>query len=224
MTRPIYHIPFTSSRPKQIDAWDTGRRQSQNHIEINHFRVESSSHHPLTRVKLCYDELGIYGIFEVIDCYIICRHKQFQDPVYKDSCVEFFLQPKPNKGYFNFEFNCCGTLLASYITDPTRIPGGLKGVEYLRAEEGKNVQIRTSLSSLIDVEITDPIDWKLTFFIPFKLLMTYVGKFKAGPGTDFRANFFKCADDSSHPHWAAWSPVEQLNFHMPRCFGMLKLT
>lgn len=224
MTHPIYHVPFTFPAPKLQNAWGKGSWQNQSCLEINHFRSESSRHRPSARAKLCYNEDGIFGIFSVKDRYVICRHTRFQDPVYKDSCVEFFLQPKENKGYFNFEFNCLGTLLASYITDPTRIPGGFRGVNYLSPEEGRQIKVHTSLSAFIKREISDPINWELTFFIPFTLLMYYVGSFNIGPGISFRANFFKCADDSSHPHWAAWSPVDQLNFHRPHCFGTLKLT
>ncbi len=38
----------------------------------------------------------------------------------RDSCVELFLEPKPGRGYFNFEFNCAGTLMACHVEDPTR--------------------------------------------------------------------------------------------------------
>ena len=31
--------------------------------------------------------------------------------------------------------------------------------------------------------------------------------------------FFKCGDKTSHPHWASWNPVDELNFHLPRCFS-----
>ena len=27
----------------------------------------------------------------------------------------------------------------------------------------------------------------------------------------WRANFYKCGDDTSHPHWAAWSPLKKVN-------------
>ena len=34
--------------------------------------------------------------------------------------------------------------------------------------------------------------------------------------------FFKCADESSHPHWASWSPLgAELNFHTPEYFQEL---
>ena len=38
----------------------------------------------------------------------------------------------------------------------------------------------------------------------------------------WRGNLYKCGDRTSHPHWAAWSPVDELNFHLPRCFGTLR--
>jgi hypothetical protein len=33
---------------------------------------------------------------------------------------------------------------------------------------------------------------------------------------------YKCADQTSHPHWAAWSAVNTLNFHVPDCFGAVQ--
>ena len=36
----------------------------------------------------------------------------------------------------------------------------------------------------------------------------------------WRGNFYKCADESSHPHWASWRPIgEKLDFHTPEFFG-----
>jgi hypothetical protein len=40
-------------------------------------------------------------------------------------------------------------------------------------------------------------------------------------GNLWRANFYKCGHDTSHPHRGAWSPVDELNYHLPRCFGRL---
>lgn len=223
MTHPIFMIHFIARPPKLKDTWDSNGWQNRTYIDICHFRPESSLHRPSTHVKLCYNKSGIFGIFKVKDRFVICRHTRNQEPVYKDSCVEFFIQPKPQKGYFNFEFNCGGALLSSYITDSTRIPGGFKGVSYLTDEECRQVKIHTTLPSVIKEEITDAITWQLSFFIPFELLKNYIGRFRVNAGTFLKANFFKCADESSHPHWAAWSPVDQHNFHLPRCFGKLKL-
>lgn len=44
------------------------------------------------------------------------------------------------------------------------------------------------------------------------------------PGVTWRANFCKCADDSSRPHWLTWSPVTDSEpaFHRPKYFGILE--
>ena len=75
---------------------------------------------------MLYDANGLYGIFRVQDRYVRCVRTQYHDAVWKDSCVEFFAQPKPDRGYFNFEFNCGGAFLCSYITNPERTPDGFK--------------------------------------------------------------------------------------------------
>jgi hypothetical protein len=55
------------------------------------------------------------------------KQQRAQDPVWKDSRVEFFAQPMPERGYFNFEFNCGGAFLCYHITNPERTTEGFKG-------------------------------------------------------------------------------------------------
>lgn len=48
-------------------------------------------------------QLGLYVFMSVThEQGVLRRFTSYQDPVYKDSCVEFFLQPKEGRGYFNF--------------------------------------------------------------------------------------------------------------------------
>ncbi|HOX56388.1 MAG TPA: carbohydrate-binding family 9-like protein [Candidatus Paceibacterota bacterium] len=198
-------------------AW--GRAET---LEIRHFRPESSSHHPQTSVRLLYVVTGIYGIFRVQDRYVRCVRTQYMQEVWKDSCVEFFAQPRLDRGYFNFEFNCGGAFLCSYITNPERTPEGFKEFTRVPAEIGQRIQARSSLPQRIDPEITAPVLWTLRFFIPFSLFGQYLGALGAASGQEWRGNFFKCADESSHPHWGCWSPVDELNFHRPSCFGTIR--
>jgi hypothetical protein len=57
--------------------------------------------------------------------------------------------------------------------------------------------------------------------VPFAFFERYVGKTPLLPGDRWRANFYKCGDATSHPHWASWSPVRELNFHRPDDFGTI---
>ncbi len=210
------------TRPRLCAGWDDPAWAQASALEIAEFRPEGSDHRPRTRARLLHVSEGLAGIFRVEDRYVCCRHRRFQDPVCQDSCVEVFLQPRPGQGYFNFEMNCGGALLASLVTDHTRTAGGLAAFTRLRGEHGRQVAIHTTLPRYIDPELETPVDWELAFFIPLAVLEAYLGPLGPLPGQEWRANFYKCADRSSHPHWAAWSPVAALNFHLPDCFGRLR--
>ena len=191
-------------------------------LEIAQFRPESSSHRPQTSAKLLYSEQGICGIFRVQDRYVRCTRSNYFDEVCKDSCVEFFAQPKPDRGYFNFEFNCGGAFLCSYIIDPERTPNGFRAFTKLPWEVAGQIQVRASLPRIIEKEISEPTLWTLQFFIPFSLFEPFAGKLGHIFGQVWRGNFFKCAEEVSHPHWASWLPVDEFNFHLPKCFGTIR--
>ncbi|MBZ0155281.1 MAG: carbohydrate-binding family 9-like protein [Alphaproteobacteria bacterium] len=216
-----YVVQRARARPEMKGAWDGFAWNGVEFLEVACFRPESSVHRPRTRVKLLYDDDGLFGIFSVEDRYIRCVHSRYMDPVYRDSCVEFFVRSRADTGYFNFEFNCGGALLCSYITDPTRTSEGFREYAGIPERDGRQVEIYHSMPAFIDPEIAEAVSWTLEFFIPFSLLEKYTGPLGELPGTRWRANFYKCGDGTSHPHWAAWSPVDALNFHLPHCFGTL---
>jgi len=191
-------------------------------LEIVHFRPESSSHRPKTQARLLYDERGIHGLFRVQDQYVLCRRTNYGDEVWKDSCVEFFVRPSEDRGYLNFEFNCGGAFLCSYITNWERTPTGLKEFSRIPACEAAQVRVRPSARGRIDPECVTAMVWTLGFFIPFGLIEKFVGSIGDPQGQIWRANFYKCVEENSHPHWAAWSPVDELNFHLPACFGTIQ--
>ena len=208
--RSSFHFPLPSKE------W-----QRAGKAEISRFLPESSSHHPQTTVRLLYDQQGIYGLFQVHDRFVRCLHTRFQEAVYQDACVEFFVQPDGAPGYFNFEFNACGTLLASYVLNPQKDEKGFpKEFRPLTQDDLSRMKIRSTFKKPIVEETAEPIDWEVEFFISFDVLLRYIPEMKiAGRGSRWRGNFYKCAENNSHPHWAAWAPVPELNFHLPLYFG-----
>lgn len=168
---------------------------------------------------MLHEDRQLHGLFLVQDRYVRCVRTAYGSEVWKDSCVEFFIAPGPGRGYFNFEFNCGGAFLCNHITDPTRVPGGFKQAVRLPETIVDQVICRASLPRVVDPEITGPVDWSLQFQIPLAVLENHAGPLGPLTGQVWRGNFFKCVEDNSHPHWAAWSPVDEFNFHLPRCFG-----
>ena len=222
MSSHCHCIPKTTFCPELRGLWDGPVWGGIPFLDIDCFRFESTMHRPFVQCKLLYDDNQLYGLFFVHDRYVRSIHTGFQAPVYEDSCVELFVQPRPDKGYFNFEFNCGGALLASYVTDPARINGQVTAATPLSPDEGRQVAVYGSLPSIVEPEMEDEITWLLEFVIPFSLLRSYVGGFGRVEGQEWMGNLYKCGNNTSHPHWASWSPLSARNFHAPWDFGILR--
>lgn len=219
-----YVIRRAAVTPALDGKWDSGAWKDANVAEVKNFHAKSSDHHPKTQVKVLYDDKGLYVFFHVQDQYVKSVKTGYQSFVWEDSAAEFFVQPKADSGYFNFEINCGGTMLLRYIEglDPAN-PHAKVGSTYPPNEWMDTVKIHHSMPATVPNEITTPVTWELVYFIPYSLLEHYAGKLPAPGKREFRGNFYKCGDNTSHPHWASWSPIgEQLNFHQPQYFGTLK--
>jgi hypothetical protein len=218
-----YTIKRAAMAPALEAAWDSKEWKQADTMEITEFRAESSPHHPRTQARVLHSDAGVHGIFRVEDHYVRCVSTQFQDQVCKDSCVEFFFKPYPSPGYFNLECNCGGTALCYFITDASRGQKGFRQFVKLTPEDGQMIKVRGSMPKIVDPEIVGPTTWTLAFHLPYALLEKYAGPITRSAGTEWRGNFYKCADATSHPHWGTWSPVPEHNFHMPDAFGALVL-
>ncbi|MBT7161392.1 MAG: carbohydrate-binding family 9-like protein [Victivallales bacterium] len=214
-----YTINKTAAVPTLEGNWDAPVWQNAETLCIANVRPESSDHRPNVQARFLHDGTTICAIYRVEDQYVRAAHTGFQAPVCRDSCVEFFFQPHAGPGYFNFEFNCGGTFLCSYIRDCTRIgDDGFADCQMLGQDAADAVSVYHSLPETVDPEITEPTIWTLQFAIPISLLEIYAGPLGDVTGKEWTANFYKCGDETSHPHWISWVPVDELNFHLPRCF------
>jgi hypothetical protein len=218
----IYAVEKTATPPELKGNWNGVLWSRAVPLDIVHFRPEGSDHRPLTQARLLYNDTAVYGIFKVADRYVRCVTTEYQGQVCNDSCVEMFVQPKAGKGYFNLEFNCGGTMLCHYKTDPALGVGTARERMVLAEAELRQIQVYHSLPAVIPTEIEGPVEWFLEFALPLEVLERHVGPLGPLAGREWRGNFYKCADATSHPHWGSWSPVDERNFHLPRCFGILR--
>ncbi len=216
---------YQAAGPIPCDGqWDSPLWSQPEPLPIDNFLARSSAHHPRTRAKLLYDDRQLHVLFDVEDRYVLCRQTQHQLATNRDSCTEFFFQPTPESGYFNFEVNCGGWVQVFYIEDNTPCNGTFKKHQMLTPEDLAALSIYHSAPAQVEPETEQPMNWRVQLAIPFALIEKYVGKL-AGErtGLGWRANFFKCADDSSHPHWASWSPLgDSMSFHLPERFGLIR--
>lgn len=221
-----YVVKRATGTPALLGPWTKGAwaRADTLRIDLFHHHRRSSDHRPVTEVKLLYDDEALYLQFRVQDRYVRAEHDEYQSSVSSDSCVEFFAQPKPDRGYFSFEMNCVGCLLLGYRETRKTALGDETWRVRIARELGEQVAIETTLRGLIVEEITDPVEWRLGMRIPLSLLEAVAGKLRPLAGTAWRANFYKCANRTSHPHWASWSPLvgDRLTFHKVESFGTIR--
>jgi hypothetical protein len=214
-----YTVRKTAAAPALDGQWNSSVWQQAETITVGVARPESTDHHPTVQVRLLHDGTNIFGMFRVEDRYVRSVRTRFQDPVCNDSCVEFFFRPHTGTAYFNFEFNAGGTFLCAYIRDWTRIgKAGFADYTMLGPEAERMVKVHHSLPATVEPEIAGPTVWTLQFALPVSLLENYAGDIGKLDGRSWTANFYKCGDETSHPHWLSWAPVSALNFHLPDCF------
>lgn len=218
--RKVYQV-HKLTMPMPIDAdWKKPQWRRVEPLNISLYMGDRPEHVPRTQAKLLYDEENIYVIFRVEDRYVKALAAEPHGRVWEDSCVEFFFTPGTDvaDGYFNLETNCGGTILCRH----QRLPQGEP--RFLDLTDVEKIEIAHSLPKVVDPEIIRPITWTLEYRFPIEVLNKYASVAPPKPGAKWRANFYKCADKTSHPHWLTWSFVDRPEpaFHVPEFFGALE--
>lgn len=214
------------SAPALDAGWESPDWKNVKTLEVANFHPdEASDHKPQTLVKTLYTDQGVYVLFKVVDKYVKSTNTVFQSRTCDDSCVEWFVRPKTQgsddqRGYFNFELNCGGTLQCRY----TKLSKEEKrtSTHPIDQKDLDSMKIYHSLPATVDPEIEKETTWYVGLYAPFTFFEKYVGTLGTMAGQQWRANFYKCGNKTSHPHGYAWAPVDNPNFHTPRCFGVME--
>jgi hypothetical protein len=217
-----YTIKRRETAPDPQLAWDSPYWADVNILPIAHFydTPDSSNHRPKTDVKVVHTGDSIHLFYRVCDQYVRSVVTELNGSVCRDSCVEFFVQPRGKGGYFNFEINCGGTMLLYFIEDNTPANGEFAKYTEVESDIASLVKINSSMPPVVEPEISNPIEWTMKYSIPTELFENFVTKLGDLSGQTWKANFYKCADQTSHPHWASWAPFEgALSFHKPEFFA-----
>lgn len=170
---------------------------------------------PICRFKIARSSQSLFIHFNVIEKNIRALYSIDQQAVWEDSCVEFFCKQPEQEFYYNFEFNCIGTCLA------TKRKGREEDVQPLSEQNMKSIKRYASLGNEQFNEKTGHFEWELTVEIPFEIMEIAYGNL---PET-LRANFYKCGDGTSIPHYLSWNHIatETPDFHRPDFFGEINV-
>ena len=214
-----YFVKKTQAPPKWTCDWNAWENAETATLE--NLMPESSDHRPRVACRLLHDDTNIYGIYQVQDRYVKVTHVGYQVSVCKDSCVEFFFKPSVGPGYFNLEMNAGGSFLFYYVRNHQRTETGFIDYSEVAPQFGKLITVKTTLPQTVDPEITTPVTWCAQFAIPMAAIEEYCGKVASLNGQQWTCNFYKCGDDTSHPHWLTWAPIPICNYHLPEAFDKM---
>ena len=139
--------------------------------------------------------------------------------VYRDSCMEFFFCPCPerNPGYFNFETNALGMLYVGFSPDGTRrMSAPIAPAEYTG---------RIPTDARID---RSGGSWSVRFTISYDFIRSRVPEFNEKRQKHITGNFYKCGDCTEYPHYAVWHPIDsniitKPDFHVAKYFGIIEI-
>ncbi len=183
-------------------------------IKIKDYLWMQNDYHPEVIVKACYSRKYIYLNFIVYEQKVTIRYLNVGDPVYKDSCVEFFVNLFPNEAqeYFNIEFNAIGIIKMGY--------GIKRNRSYLTSSALKEFKVISTIEKPV-IGFHGSDNWKLFCAIPISLLEQISdSKFK---GNEAIGNFFKCGDETEFKHYGMWNLIDNPtpDFHLPEYFGKI---
>ena len=203
------YLPDTWFRNSVLDS--TGLFPGNKFNELMHQPWQPVGDKPEVSFCISYGDDAIYLKFNVKEKYFKATYQQTNDPVYKDSCVEFFIGFDDDHTYYNFEFNALGTTLVGY-----GIPGNR---EHLPVTLINNIKTFAGSKTVSDSSL--PFEWELSMAIPFNLF--YKHSISTLKGKTCKANFYKCGDDLPEPHFLCWNNIiaGKPNFHLPEFFGAL---
>ena len=185
---------------------------------IDQFPWQKLDYLPKSEVRVLYDDAHLYLLFSCVERYIKATHVGHQTEVWLDNCVELFTSPSPDlsEPYFNFEFNCLGSILLGVGKERIgRVPVSVKEIE--------GIACKATFQEPVDLQDESEKTWYLEVAIPFALISRHSGAAAPQPGTVWRANFNKCSESTKAIHHATWAKVETKDpdFHRPEFFGEL---
>ncbi len=183
---------------------------------LNCVNWEEFPYRPQVRFRLVHTGKAFLLNFRVREETIRARYGEDNGDMWKDSCVEFFLSPAGDGVYYNLECNCAGTILI-----------GAGSTRQGRMRAGKQI------TSLVDrwsslgrepfEERPDTDGWDVALVIPVEAFFQH--RIRSLNGREIRANFYKCGDELTTPHFISWNPIHtpKPDFHRPEFFGKLEL-
>lgn len=215
-----------------VEAMDMAQLSWQNIAQVN---WEQFPYCPDVRFRIAYNEKALLLHYQVNENFTKAEVAEDNGAIWTDSCVECFINPggkllpkaeaekstdagelaEAGEYYYNIEANAIGKLL---------IGCGKDRHDRVRADkEVRDKVLRwSSLGREPFGERPQPQPWELCLVVPFSCFFKH--NIRSLDGAHIKANFYKCGDGLSVPHYLSWQPIhsEKPDFHRPEFFGEIQ--
>jgi hypothetical protein len=210
----VQKVELKSDYPPLEEISDILDKQ-KGRLMIDTINWKGYNYRPDVALSIAYSNNEIFLKYFITESYLKAEKTETNQMVCEDSCVEFFVSPEDDGIYYNMEFNAIGTCL---LGSGTGRADSVRG----RPEIISKIRRLSTAGNSPFKEKTGEYAWTITVAIPFEVFFHH--QVKDLKGKIFRANFYKCGDKLTVPHYVTWNPVatEQPDYHRPEHFGLLK--
>jgi hypothetical protein len=163
---------------------------------------------PRASFVMAHGREAIHLKYYIKEPTIKAEYLNFNDPVFEDSCVEFFIAFDGDSNYYNLEFNCVGNCRGQYGETKTHR-------EFLPSNLLKTIQHQTRING----RGSSQIEWELTLSIPLSVFRHHPTLSLASCRA--KGNFYKCGDGLPEPHYLCWNNINSSypEFHLKDFFN-----
>jgi len=179
------------------------------HQSLDHLLWSRDDYYPQVYFDIAHNGANIFLKFTVMEDDLRMMYNTTNDPVYKDTCVEFFIGIEDDVNFYDLEFNFAGTCSVGY--------GSSKfSRQNLPANTIANIATQSKLWRLNG---HFKYCWELTLAIPVSTFIHHTAINLNNMAC--KLNFYKCGDDLGKPHFIAWNKIDPENqdFYLQEFFG-----
>ncbi|MCA9576797.1 MAG: carbohydrate-binding family 9-like protein [Sandaracinaceae bacterium] len=168
------------------------------------------------RARVVYDDTYLYVAFQVADTNLQSPHRNADDHLWEQDCVEVFLDPDGDgRNYFEIQVSPRGVVFDTRY-DSRRQPQPFGHVNWQ-----SQAQVGVALRGTLDDDQVDE-GYHVELRVPFSALVaegSAATQEAPAPGSTWRMNFYVMEKSPNGQDAAGWSPVLVPDFHATDRFG-----
>lgn len=207
----MLHIPKLALKDLSLSSIEEALKEVElEKVNINNWS-EAFPSTPEVAFKIAHNGEFLFLKYEVKEDEILAKAKGNNSEVWTDSCVEFFISFDDSGYYYNLEQSCIGQVLLGYRKDKNNPVHAedriLDAVKRYPSLGYNNFGLKSG-----------GFEWTLLSVIPISTF--WMSDLKSFDGLEAKANFYKCGDNLTTPHFLSWAPIktDAPNFHKPEFF------